>query len=187
MINIGKEKWGPFAWHMLHSFSIKSPNIRKKHSYYVFYTTFIYIIPCLVCKEHYSEILYNMLPLYEEKINREYIEKWVFLTHNIVNIILKKKLYTFKKCIEENRKPRNKDIFFFMKAVYNSFNYDNMCFYNFDQIYNFFILFCNLYPSKKIRVILKSYIDDQNFKDISTPKELQRWFLTNKDIWISPS
>ena len=70
-----------------------------------------------------------------------------------------------------------------MKSAYNSFDYDNMSFYNFDQIYNFFILFCNLYPSKKIRVILKSYIDNQNFKDISTPKELQKWFRDNKDIW----
>ena len=32
MINIGKEKWGPLAWHMLHSFSIKCYNIKKKHN-----------------------------------------------------------------------------------------------------------------------------------------------------------
>ena len=183
---IGKEKWGPKAWHMLHAFSISddltlTPLLKKK--YYIFYTSFLYVIPCLICKEHYSEILYNILPLNEEKITRKYLERWVFNAHNIVNVLLKKKYYTFKKCIKDNKEPRNYEIMVFIKAVYLGFDYENMCLYNFDQIYNFFINFCVLYPCKKIRTKLKKIINHEDFKSLCTPNELRKWFYENQDLW----
>jgi len=183
---IGREKWGPKAWHMLHAFSIDdSSEITPllKHKYYIFYTSFLYVIPCLICKEHYSEILFNILPIKEEKITRKYIEHWVFNAHNIVNVLLKKKYYTFNKCIKDNSKPNNYDIMVFIKAVYLGFDYENMCLYNFDQIYNFFINFCRLYPSKKIKRTLKKFINKDDFKSICTPNELKIWFYENQDLW----
>jgi len=183
---IGREKWGPKAWHLLHTFSINnnlSINNKLKNNYYIFYTSFLYILPCLVCKEHYSDILFNILPLKEEKINRKYIEKWVFLAHNIVNIFLKKPLYTFKKCLEENTEPNNEEIMFFIKGVYLGMDYENMCIYNFNQVLNFFINFCILYPDKKIKIKLKKIIRTKEFQNIYSPNQLKKWFNQNENFW----
>ena len=71
----------------------------------------------------------------------------------------------------------------FIKAVYLGFDYENMCLYNFDQIYNFFINFCVLYPCKKIRTKLKKIINHEDFKSLCTPNELRKWFYENQDLW----
>ena len=187
---LGKNKWGPVAWNLLHSFSINNNKTIKedyKHNYYIFYTSFEYILPCLVCSTHYSEILYNKLPLTEEYITRKYIIKWVYEVHNIVNLILDKKICSYERCVNENINPKNKEIFFFMKAIYLNFDYDNMSLYKFDQIYNFFLNFCILYPNKEIKYLLNNYIKKNNFNKIKTPNELKKWFINNKEIWNIPN
>ena len=183
---LGKNKWGPIAWNLLHSFSINNNKTIKedyKHNYYIFYTSFEYILPCLICSTHYSDILYNKLPLSENIITRKYIIKWVYEAHNIVNLLLGKKICSYDNCINENKNPKNKEIFFFMKAIYLNFDYNNMSLYKFDQIYNFFLNFCILYPNKEIRKSLNNYIKKNNFNKIYTPIELKRWFVYNKEIW----
>jgi hypothetical protein len=55
-MNYGSIIWGSKAWHLLHAFSTKKISDDKKHNYYIFYTTFIYLLPCIVCSEHYSII-----------------------------------------------------------------------------------------------------------------------------------
>jgi hypothetical protein len=186
---LGKNKWGPIAWNLLHSFSINNNKIIKenyKHNYYIFYTSFEYILPCLICSTHYSDILYNKLPLSEDLITRKYIIKWVYEAHNIVNLLLGKKICSYDNCINENKNPKNKEIFFFMKAIYLNFDYNNISLYKFDQIYNFFLNFCILYPNKEIRKLLNNYIKKNNFKKIYTPIELKKWFIYNKEIWNIP-
>jgi hypothetical protein len=166
-----KEKWGPKAWNLLHSFSInnnyKIPD-NKKHNYYIFYTTFTYILPCIICSDHYYDIIHNIEPLEEEKISRSYIKKWIFKVHNIVNSILNKPKYSYYQTI-----TNNEDIFFFISNVYKNFDYDMMSLYKFDQIYNFFINFCILYPDKDIQKKLKKIIKSNNFKNIKTPNDFK--------------
>ena len=70
-----------------------------------------------------------------------------------------------------------------MKAIYLNFDYNNMSLYKFDQIYNFFLNFCILYPNKEIRKLLNNYIKKNNFNKIYTPNELKKWFIYNKEIW----
>jgi hypothetical protein len=186
---LGKNKWGPIAWNLLHSFSINNNKTIKedyKHNYYIFYTSFEYILPCLICSTHYADILYNKLPLSEELLTRKYIIKWVYEVHNIVNSILSKKKCSYENCINENKNPKNKEIFFFIKAIYLNFNYNNMSLYKFDQIYNFFLNFCILYPNKEIRKLLNNYIKKNNLNKIYTPNELKKWFVYNKEIWNIP-
>jgi len=174
-----KEKWGPKAWNLLHSFSInnnyKIPE-NKKHNYYIFYTTFTYILPCIICSDHYYDIIHNIEPLEEEKISRSYIKKFIFKVHNIVNSILNKSKYSYKKYIQEQPITNNEDIFFFINNVYKNFDYDMMSLYKFDQIYNFFINFCILYPDKHIQKNLKKLIKSNNFKNIKTPIDFKQWF-----------
>ena len=170
----GREIWGPKAWNLLHSFSInenKKISVRKRHNYYIFYTSFIYILPCDICREHYSDIIYNIEPLIEEKISRKYLIKWVFDVHNIVNDLLDKPQFPYKKFSKDVNKDVNKDIYFILHSIYLKFDYVQMSLYNFDQIYNFFINFCILYPISSIRKNLKKIIKSKKFKKISSSKE----------------
>jgi hypothetical protein len=176
----GKEKWGPKVWHLLHSFSINENfkiNANKKHNYYIFYTSFIYIIPCIICSEHYSDIIYNLNPLEEKKITRIYLKKWVFNTHNIVNSIINKPIYSYKNFNENNKVVNNKDIFFIIETIYKNFDYKNISLYKYDQIFNFFINFCILYPVINIRKKLKKQIiKSEDFIKIQTPINFKEWF-----------
>jgi hypothetical protein len=177
-----KKKWGPLAWHLLHSFSINNNckiSDNKKHNFYILYSSFVYILPCEVCSEHYSNILYNIEPLEECKINRLYMMRWVFKVHNIINDFLNKKIYKYKNFIKNKDNINHKSIFFILKYIYANFNYDTISLYKYDQIYNFFINFCILYPNKNIRNNLKKIIKDKSFKDIKTPKEFKKWFIEN--------
>ena len=183
-MNYGKEIWGPKAWNLLHSFSMTNKKISntKKHNYYIFYTTFIYIIPCLKCSDHYSEILYNKRPLIEENINKKYLKKWVFNIHNDVNIILKKNKYSFKDFIENDYIIEHCEIFFFIDIVYKNLDYKMMSLYKYDQIYNFFINFCNLYPTINIRKNLRKVIKSIDFINIKTPNEFKNWYIETSNL-----
>ena len=179
---LGRKIWGPYAWHLLHTFSINN-NFKisemKKHQYYIFYTSFAYVLPCMMCRDHYYDIIYNKLPLNEKDINRQYLKRWVFDVHNIVNKLLKKPKYSYKRCINDNEVINHGNILLFMEAVYKSFDYNNMSLYNFDHIYNFFKYFCLLYPDKNIKKDFKKIIKSDSFKKIQTPKEFQNWIKSN--------
>jgi len=184
----GKEKWGPKAWHLLHSFSINENfkiSENKKHNYYIFYTSFIYVLPCIICSEHYSDIIYNLNPLEEKKITRIYLKKWVFNTHNIVNSIINKPIYSYKKFNQNNKIINNKDIFFIIESIYKNFDYKNISLYKYDQIFNFFINFCILYPVIDIRKKLKKIIKSEDFNKIQTPINFKEWLEKNLPIMKS--
>ena len=177
-MNLGQEIWGPVAWHLLHIFSINNNSKisdEKKHNYYIFYTSFIYVLPCLICSEHYSDIIYNINPLEESKIKRSYLKKWVFQVHNIVNNYLEKSNYSYENFIKNNHSIKNNDIFFFINNVYRNFKYEIMSLHKFDQIYNFFINFCLLYPDLDKRKQLKKFVNNREFKKIQTPNQLKLW------------
>ena len=184
----GKERWGPKAWHLLHAFSINENfkiNENKKHNYYIFYTSFIYVLPCIICSEHYSDIIYNLNPLEEKKITRIYLKKWVFNTHNIVNSIINKPIYSYKKFNQNNKIINNKDIFFIIESIYKNFDYKNISLYKYDQIFNFFINFCILYPVIDIRKKLKKIIKSEDFNKIQTPINFKEWLEKNLPIMKS--
>ena len=177
----GRKVWGPKAWHLLQAFAGNNKGISnaKKHNYYVFYTSFIYILPCLECSIHYSDIVFYINPIIEENINRKYLIRWVFDIHNIVNNLIDKPKYKFKKYLEDNNTISHDDIFYIINATYNNFDYKNMSLYHFDQIYNFFLNFCLLYPDIKIKKKLKKIIKKNNFDKIETPLQFHDWFKNN--------
>jgi hypothetical protein len=186
-MSIGSTVWGPYAWHMLHAWSIgdeiKEENI---HWYYLFYTSFEYILPCPICAQHYKEILETELPLYEEYICRDYIQKWVYQLHNIINENLQKKVsstdsnvYSYKKCIEENQIVRWKEIQYFLYTLYSHFDYANMSIFTFDKIGIFLKSFCVLCPEPKIQEQWKESNVLSELDEILTPLQFQKW-LTSK-------
>jgi len=182
-----KNIWGPKAWHLLHIFSINNDSKiseSKKHNYFIFYKSFTYLIPCIICSNHYGNIINSLNPLIKEKINRKYLIKWVYKTHNIVNKITKKPKYEYNKFLEsiKNIEINHNDIFFIFNAMYLEIDYDNISLYKYDQIYNFFINFCLLYPDKKKRKVLKSIINNDDFKKIITPKQFINMFKNKIDF-----
>jgi len=183
-MSIGSNTWGPYAWHLLHSFSIgNNEEIEEEdiHSYYIFYTSFQYILPCPLCAEHYKNIIEIELPLYEEYICRDYLKKWVYQLHNIVNDTLNKniKVYSYKKCIEENKIIRPKDIHFLINKIYLNFYYENMSIHKFENIFTFFKLFCKLYPHTEVRNNIKELNIMDDLETIISPRQFQNW-LKNK-------
>lgn len=185
---INKEIWGSKAWHLLHAFSMnnhcKIPE-NKKHNYYIFYTSFIYILPCEICSNHFSDIIYNINILEECKINRLYLMRWCYKAHNIVNERLNKKKYSYNKFLNDyidlDRSICHADLFYILVHTFKNFDYDKISLYKYDQIYNFFINYCLLYPNNNKRKELKKIISNSTFKNIKTPKQFKQWFMENID------
>ena len=181
-----KKIWGPCAWHLLHIISIgNGKEIKKKYmnSYNLFYKTFGYIMPCAICSEHYKNLFGIFHKINSDFISREYLIKWTCDLHNIVNKNLKKDEYDLTSCINNNIIVNNKKIFFFVNNIFLHCDYNEISMYNYEQFYNFFINFCNLYPDKNIRKVLKKLISSKDFLDIETPREFEKWFQNNYKIW----
>jgi hypothetical protein len=178
----GRTTWGPKMWSLIHSFSVNE-NLKIsndiKHNYYIFYTSLMYIIPCIECKYHYGEIIYGSNKLEESLITRNYLKKWCFNTHNIINKLLKKDLFLYKNFLKDYRNVNNEDIFYIIYNVYKDLDYENMSIFNYNQIFNFFINFCLLYPNKVIKKKIKKLINKKKIIEINTPNEFKRWFDKN--------
>jgi len=176
----GKKIWGPLTWYLLHIFSVHN-NLKEstndlKHNYFIFYTTFIHILPCTMCSRHYSDIINFIHPINEDKINNNYIKKWVYETHNIVNDLLNKKIYKYSKLKGDYKDINNNKIFFTIKILLKNIDFIKLSLYKYDQIYNFFINFCILYPDPIIRNKLELLINHNEFKNIETPKQFIKWY-----------
>jgi len=191
-ILLGKEKWGPIAWNLIHHFSICSKNNKCMK---IMILTFGYIIPCPSCKKHYHFLINSILPLNEDNYSKEYLIRYLFNIHNIINEDLHKKKISFKKAIEINSKMNNQEILLFIKIIYQNFDYNKMSCDEFDKIYNFFICFIKLYPNKKINLILNKEINSIQFKKATIPSTFKKWIFNtfsnlkiikniNKNIFI---
>ena len=181
-----KSIWGPCAWHLLHSISIgNNKEIKEKYkmSYFIFFKTFGYIIPCIICSEHYKNLFGIFHKINTNFLSRQYLIKWVFDLHNIVNKNLKKNIYNLDDCISNNITINNKKIFFFINNIFLHNDYKNISMYKYEQYYNFFVNFCKIYPDKNIKKILKKLISSKDFKEIETPLEFEKWFINNYKKW----
>lgn len=186
-----KNIWGPCAWYLLHMVSIGDCHEIKesyKKNYLKFFTSFGYILPCIICAEHYKNItgIYHKINM--NLLSREYIIKWVFDFHNIVNKNLGKKNFTFKEFTDtymSGEKISNEKILFFVDNVYLNAEYSNMSMYKYEQYHTFFINLVKLYPDKNVKKIMKTLIKKDNFKKIDTPMEFEIWYNRNYKKWNS--
>ena len=177
-ILIGKDKWGPIAWNIYHSFSI---NFLKKYAddYLIFINTFGYILPCETCKSHYNYVINDIYKIDDIEINKNNIIKYTYNIHKLVNELLNKKNISLKKAILLNKDIHINNSLFLIKTIYSNFDYKKMSFFLFDKIFNFFIVFCKLYPQKEIRKKLQKLINSEKFKDINSPNQFIEWYKSN--------
>ena len=174
VVDIDKNKWGPIAWNLIHNFSIKSKN---NDCMYILIKTFGYLLPCPVCRKHYNYLINDIYKLEKENCTKDYMIKYLYEIHNIINENLDKKIkISFKKCKELHKKTYNSDIIFFIVMIYSSINYKKISFNEFDKIYNFFICFLKIYPNNKINQNFKKILKNKKFIDSDTPLTFSKWF-----------
>jgi len=102
--------WGPHAWFLLHTLSLAyplDPCQKDKNNYEAFLKSFSKIIPCDVCKVHYSRNLKEN-PLRLD--NRKELFEWLVDLHNEVNGRTGKRSYTYEEALKIYEEAYQKDI-----------------------------------------------------------------------------
>jgi len=93
---------GPIFWATLHIVSLSysdTPTDRQKQNAKNFYESMMDVLPCPMCRNHYEENL-KILPLDKAILNRHNLIEWVFNMHNLINLQLGKREYTFEEFID---------------------------------------------------------------------------------------
>jgi FAD-linked sulfhydryl oxidase len=93
--------WGPFFWHTIHIVALgysKNPSYTEKKCAKDFYESLAFLLPCGICREHYSEHL-KANPITPFLDTRADLLKWTIMIHNSVNKMLKKPEWTEQEII----------------------------------------------------------------------------------------
>jgi hypothetical protein len=91
-LSIPPTVWGPFLWHTIHIVALGysvTPTYAEKKAAKEFYESFAILIPCPVCKDHYSKYLAEN-PLTPHLDTRKDLFEWTVKIHNLVNKSLNK-------------------------------------------------------------------------------------------------
>lgn len=86
------EVWGPLFWHTIHIIALgypENPNYSQKKAAKDFFESLIFLIPCDVCRKHYSQHL-ALKPVTQYLDRRQDLLKWTIDLHNEVNASLQK-------------------------------------------------------------------------------------------------
>ena len=84
--------WGPLFWHTIHIVALgysNSPTYAQKRAAKEFFESLTQLIPCAVCREHYTTHL-NKNPISPHLDRRDDLFKWTVHLHNEVNSLLGK-------------------------------------------------------------------------------------------------
>jgi len=112
---ISPQVWGPLFWHVIHivalSYPIQEPSYGVKRHAKEFFESLASLIPCPVCRDHYTEHLKNN-PISTFLDKRADLFRWTVMLHNEVNKTLGKSYVSeqeavafYKKLGERNRSP----------------------------------------------------------------------------------
>lgn len=93
--------WGPIFWANMHIVSLgypSKPSEEDKAGAAAFYNSLATVIPCPICKTHYSTFL-KKTPVESALRSRHELIHWVFDLHNNVNEQLGKPRITFQEYV----------------------------------------------------------------------------------------
>jgi len=91
-LHLPPEVWGPLFWSTFHIISLaypESPTYGEKKAAKEFFNSMMFLLPCPICKEHFSDVL-KTLPVETWLDNRSSLTEWVWMLHNRVNARLGK-------------------------------------------------------------------------------------------------
>lgn len=177
-----RKYWGPLYWYMLHSVVNnfpQSPTINDVSTYNAFLHLFINLIPCSVCKAHFTTLIHN----YPINISlTSDLKTWAFNAHNLVNAKHKKKIFTFVeyeimyKIIDH--KKISKFVLYIMKQVY-----DRQL--DVSLLINLITFLRVIHPCLRCRFKLNKYCKKTKFvKEITLTHLkpwLEKWFNVERD------
>ena len=124
--------WGPHLWFSLHTISFNyplKPTENDKYNYQSFFTSFKEVIPCSVCKKNYIRHLIEH-PIKNYLNTRKSLVYWVIDMHNMVNVEIGKKVYSYEKVIKKYEDVYDKKIILDYNDNLNKNNTDSNEFYS---------------------------------------------------------
>lgn len=98
--------WGPNFWFSLHTVTLAYPDVptyEERRRYHDFFTSLQYVLPCKLCREHYTNHL-KEYPISIQLNSKEDLVKWCFNLHNRVNRSLGKEDFKYEDFREKYRK-----------------------------------------------------------------------------------
>ena len=129
-MGMSPDVWGPIFWQTMHIVSLgynPEPSKQEQEDAVKLYTSLKTMLPCGICRAHYSEFLREM-PIEHAVGSRDDLIYWVFQLHNKVNMNLGKREFTFDEYIRSMRNlaaserlsiftPSNAAILFILAAI----------------------------------------------------------------------
>jgi hypothetical protein len=104
-MGMSPDVWGPIFWHTMHIVSLgynPEPSKQEQDDAIRFYKSLERMLPCGICRSHYSEFL-REIPVEQAVGSRDDLIYWVFRLHNKVNVNLGKREFTFDEYIQAMR------------------------------------------------------------------------------------
>ena len=152
--------WGPHLWFSLHTISFNypiNPTEDDKNNYYNYFNSLKEVIPCSICKKNYIRHL-NEHPIKNYLNNRKSLVYWVIDMHNMVNVEIGKKIFSYDKVIKKYEdvykkkiELNNVDSIDSIDSEYNikneKNNYKNIVYFTF--IFLFILIIINIIYLKK--------------------------------------
>ena len=108
-IGMSPDVWGPIFWNTMHIASLgyaDEPNDDEKKAATAFFNSLKYIIPCPICRFHYTTIL-ETNPVEPAVASRAALVEWVYVIHNKVNKELGKPEITWEAYMDAILKLSN--------------------------------------------------------------------------------
>lgn len=101
--------WGKHAWIFLHSVTMNypdNPTNDDRKNYKNFFENLRFILPCEVCKKHYSKHIQSK-PIEHALHSKKKLVEWLIEVHNQVNISLNKPTMSYDQVIDLYKKIYN--------------------------------------------------------------------------------
>ena len=112
--------WGPHLWFFMHTLSLNypdNPTIIDKKNNYDFFFSLTKIIPCIGCRNHYTEF-FNKNPINNYLTTKTKLIEWVTKAHNNVNKLNNKPIWSIDKVVNHYKN-------IYMNKFYENINQEN--------------------------------------------------------------
>lgn len=189
--------WGPDGWKLLHSIAEKyplHPTENDKDVYYTFFDTLQYILPCIYCRNSFSQYM-KELDIRDFLSSKKKLCFWLYLIHNKVNDKLKKQgindkpnpkfttIYRrYTKLVNLYNNTNEYDIpgFDFLYSIIFNYTYtcENMNIMRTEKYIIFFNTLSFVLPFELFKIVYVDYITNNPINiDISCPYILKMWMF----------
>ena len=139
MLEISSFIWGSKFWYILH-YIVNKYNSKYQKDFKNFFISLKYILPCPVCREHFSKMIYsnseNSIYIFNNKnLDKKMVINWLFRVHNSINLRIDNLVYNKKVLDIYNSKKIYKHNLFYIIDIL--LHHDEK---NFKKLKYFFIL-----------------------------------------------